>query len=176
MVTWDDVSDEFALDGSLRDICITDVSIADWHATWNLLQGSGLNMTYTVDAVKTAPPDNVAEIFAGSTEPLRMLAVLVGGAQLNCHFFDESEIEFDLHPREITGQLQLDAVVGFMAALATATGRVVLMTPENMHDDPFLRVAPSTVTEYITTGGFFRDAADQTAAALPGAKRRPTSR
>jgi hypothetical protein len=58
------------------------------------------------------------------------------------HFFGEFEIEFDLDPREVTGQPEFDDVVAFMGRLAAATGKVAVMTPENTHDAPFLSVAP----------------------------------
>jgi hypothetical protein len=52
----------------------------------------------------------------------------------SCHFFDPSEIEFDLDPREVHGQAEIDGLLGVMQVLAAATGKLALMTPENMHD------------------------------------------
>ncbi|MFZ5893858.1 MAG: hypothetical protein ACOY0T_22545 [Myxococcota bacterium] len=161
MIPWDDVSDEFAWEGSWRDICLQETSISDWRAVWRVLRSGGLELTYAVDDVKTAPPENVDEVFAQPREHTFLAAIVVAGVHLNCHFFSELEIEFDLDPREITHQVQLDAVIAFMATLASATGRIALMTPENTHDAPFLRVAPSGVTEYISTSGFFRELAAQ---------------
>jgi len=163
MLAWNDVKDEFAWEGSLRDICVPETTIADWQAIWSLLRR--LHVRYAVDDVATTPPNDVRQIFAQPRECTHLLAIRVADAQLICHFFDESEIELDLDPRRISDQGQLDALISFMADLAIATGRVVLLTPENMHDSPFLCVPPSTTVEYIPTGGFFREAAEQHAEA-----------
>ncbi len=159
MVPWEDVSDEFAWEGSWRDICVSETSISDWRAVWRVLHTAGLDLTYAVDDVNTTPLENVDEIFASPRQCTFLAAVVVAGTRLNCHFFSELEIEFDLDPRDVTGQVQLDALISFMAALASATGKVALMTPENTHDAPFLRVQPSGITEYISSGGFFRELA-----------------
>jgi len=161
MLAWSEVSDEFAWEGSWRDICITDTSISDWQATWEMLRSGDRDLNYFVDGENAAPPENVVEIFARPRERTFLLAVLVAGARLNCHFFCELEIEFDLDPRQIVGQAQLDAVLAFMADLAAVTGKISTMTPENAHDAPFLSVTPSAKSKYISTHGFFRDLAFQ---------------
>ncbi|MGC4064829.1 MAG: hypothetical protein QM784_09325 [Polyangiaceae bacterium] len=70
------------------------------------------------------------------------------------------EIEFDLDPREVAGQKALDGLIAFMRALAVAVNKASLMTPENMHDMPFIRVTPSGAVEYISSEGFFEQLAE----------------
>ena len=147
MLAWSDISDEFAWEGSWRDVCITGTSISDWQATLDMLRSGERELTYIVDGENAAPPEDVSEIFALPRERTFLLAVLVAGAQLNCHFFGEFENEFDLDPRQIVGQAQLDAVLAFMAHLAAVTGKSSMMTPENAHDAPFLSVTPSATSE-----------------------------
>jgi hypothetical protein len=84
-----------------------------------------------------------------------MAVFQASGVRLNCHFFDEQELEFDLDPSQVTGQVQLDGLLAFMRSLAAAVARTVLLSPENMHDHPFVRVAPDGECEYISSGGFF---------------------
>jgi hypothetical protein len=161
MLAWDDVKDEFTWEGSLRDICLQGTTVSDWQAVWRMLRSSRLEITYAVDSVATDLPEDVAQTFALPRENTLLLTVLVAGVGLNCHFFDESEIEFDLDPRQVSDQRAFDAIVAFMADLANASSRVALMTPESMHDHPFLRVPPAATPEYHPTGGFFSDAAKQ---------------
>jgi hypothetical protein len=73
--------------------------------------------------------------------------------QLNCHFFVEAEIEFDLDPREVRGQEQLTALLVFMAQIAAATNKSCMMTPESMHEVAILRSAPGgdTVRSLLPT-------------------------
>jgi hypothetical protein len=39
---------------------------------------------------------------------------------IHCHFFGPDEIEFDVSPREVVGQTQLDGVCGFVRAIGRA--------------------------------------------------------
>ncbi len=61
---------------------------------------------------------------------------------INCHFFGDNEIEFDLDPREVTGPAQIDAVSGFMKLLAQTTGKMAILTYENAKEEIILSVTP----------------------------------
>ena len=66
-----------------------------------------------------------------------------------------------VHPgyAQVAGQIELDRLIAFMRALADVLDKVVLMTPENMHDAQFIRVSPSGGVEYISSEGFFEEMA-----------------
>jgi hypothetical protein len=156
MLAWNDVKSEFAWEGSWRDISIGDVSLHDWQLVLDALRAEKFPMEFTVAGSRAELPQKVSEMFPRDAhDASRMLSVDRAGVRLNCHFFDENEIEFDLDPREVGGQAQLDAVVAFMKVLACATGRFALMTPENMHEHAFIRVSASGTAEYISSDGFF---------------------
>lgn len=159
MLAWDDLKAEFTWDGGWRDICVADTSIADWAAALEMIRTAGFRLKFTNDGAESASPDDVLRIFSKPRETSLLLAVFVGAVQLNCYFFAESEIEFDLDPREVVGQTELDAVIAFMRKLASCTQKYALMTPENAHQAPFIRVAPSGLVEYVSTDGFFQDMA-----------------
>jgi hypothetical protein len=159
MLSWDLVKAEFAWEGSWRDICIRDVQLDDWRSAIQAVLSSGLRSVFSVDGVEGAFPVDVAQTFARCGEAAALLSVFTRNARLNCHFFDETEIEFDLDPREVVGQADLDDVINFMALLATTTHKPALLTPENMHDAPFIRVDPRGTTEYISSEGFFEQLA-----------------
>lgn len=155
MLTWDDVKDEFVWEGSLRDICIPNASLKDWQVVLDTLRDAKLTMSYTIRDKPVAVPVTASEAFPPTREMAGTLTVETNGVHLCCHFFDEQEVEFDLDPREAVSQAELDGLVAFMSRLACATGKTTLMTPENMHDVPFIRVDASGVAEYISSGGFF---------------------
>jgi hypothetical protein len=159
MLYWESVKAEFVWEGSWRDICVQEVSQTEWQAAVDALRASGFDQNYTVDGIRSEMPQDLSEVLKRTDETSLLLWVLVAGVQLNCHFFDESEIEFDLDPREVTGQPQLAGVIKVMQILAAATGRFAIMTPENMHEAPFIRVSPSGEIEYISSGGFFEELA-----------------
>lgn len=155
MINWDTVKSEFVWEGSWRDICVPDVGLREWGAAVNAVRGAGYRERFRVNGVTSEMPDDAATLFRRTEEVAILWSVFVAGVQLNCHFFNPCEIEFDLDPREVTGQTQLDGVVSFMLALAEVTDRPALLTPENMHAGPFLRIGPAGEIEYISSEGFF---------------------
>ena len=159
MLLWESTKAEFVWEGSWRDICIPDVGVEEWGSAVKALVRTGMDGRFTINGTEAAMPEDIAQVFARPTDTAVLWSVTVTGVQLNCHFFGASEIEFDLDPREITGQPQLDGVLGFMRTLAGASGRTALMTPENMHEVPFIRVAASGKSDYIPSDGFFEELA-----------------
>jgi hypothetical protein len=158
MLDWESVKAEFVWEGSWRDICVPGVSIDEWRAMASAIPSAGFANEFQVGGTVTSFPEDVAAAFARSPDSSSSLwSVFADRVRLCCHFFDQSEIEFDLDPREVAGQSQLDAVLEFMRVLAAATGRVALLTPENMHDAPFIRVPPTGAAEYSSSEGFFEE-------------------
>ena len=73
----------------------------------------------------------------------------MGMATLNCHFFTEDEVEFDLDPREMKPEL-LGTLVDFFRLLGEATTKPVLLTMENMPEAVIMRFEPTTgKVEYV---------------------------
>jgi hypothetical protein len=157
MLLWKSVEDEFAWEGSWRDVCVPDASLQSWHLTVSAIPTAGFVSCF--DGASEFPED-VAQVLGRARDDGALWSVSAGRVGLNCHFFDESEIEFDLDPREVKGQSDFDSLLHFMQVVAKATAHCALLTPENMHDTPFIRVSPSGTLEHISTGGFFRQMAD----------------
>ena len=154
---WTKVSEDFAFDGSWRDVVVTETSIADWQAALDALRISRFRTKYTVVGSEAPLPASATDAFAPASateafaraDSATMLRVFAGPVELVCHFFTVHEIEFDLDPRELTDQEALDDVVAFMALLADACSKPVLLTPENAHEVPILRLRPGCDAEHI---------------------------
>ncbi|HQW65400.1 MAG TPA: hypothetical protein PLJ23_00080 [Gemmatimonadales bacterium] len=145
---WLDIAQEFAFDGSWLDVVVLETSLTDWDAVLAALRAAQLQTMYCIDGAEmTLPPPATA--FFASTEYRQLLKVSGGTVGFNCHFFTMDEIEFDLDPREVTSQAALDEVLGFMAMIAGACHKPALLTPENVHDDPILRVRSGCAVEYF---------------------------
>lgn len=153
MITWNMVATEFLWDGSWRDICVRDAQFDDWQVAIQAILASGLRTTFLVDGSNVPLPTDVTHVFEKRREATVLLTVIMRAVQLNCHFFDEAEIEFDLDPRQVTAQAELDDILAFMTLLAVTTQKPAVMTPENMHNAPFIQVTPSGRAEYISFGG-----------------------
>lgn len=145
---WDDVREEFEWDGSLRDIYVLDVGPSGWRSLWYLLKGTtDWHVTYQVDGVSAALPDDVEVPLQLWPKSAPVLSVSSKNVLLITQFFDDGDIEFDLDPREVTGQAELDAVLTFMREVGQATSANVVLTPQNMPGFPTIRYD-------LTTNGF----------------------
>ncbi len=141
MVRWDTCKEDFQADGSLRDIYITPATLDDWRASYPLLRDRA-GVEYSVDGVAQQAPDSVQQAFAVRPSASPMLRFRVGRALVVFHFFSADEVECDFAPNEITSQADLDALLAFVRQLGDATGKPVLVTPENCRERPFITYDP----------------------------------
>ena len=152
---WNAVSDDFAFDGSWRDIYVFRTDIADWQRTLDAIQANGYTLTYFRDNQPTELPANASRAFPQPGDCDRRLSVSFAGVQVNCHFFTVDEIEFDIDPREVKGQKELDALFRFMRCVAGAVGKETVLTAENCPEVVIFRVFPGrTAIEYRAFGGW----------------------
>lgn len=124
----------FEVDGSLRDIYVLDTTLEHWDLMLKYVRTAGLIAAFTCGLEPTTPPATAAEIFAQLEDPEHasfLLSLDVAGVQLNCHFFQTDEIEFDLDPREVTDERRYDALLAFMVGIGQATGNRVVLSGES---------------------------------------------
>jgi hypothetical protein len=141
-LAWDVVRDEFAFEGSWRDIYVLGTDIASWQRMLDGLRAAGYDLAYFRDKQPTELPVEAAQAFPLPGECDRLLSVRFAGVLANCHFFTTQEIEFDIDPREVIGQEQLDGVFGFMRCLSEAVGKDAILTEENCQEIVIFRVRP----------------------------------
>lgn len=153
-MVWEAVRDEFAFDGSWRDVYVLGTDMGDWQRMLDGLRSAGYDLVYLRDGETTDLPTHAEDAFPLEGESDRLLAVHFGGVQANCHFFTPEEIEFDIDPREVGGQAQLDALLGFMWSLATSVGREAILCPENCSEIVIFRVPPDGAVEHRVFGGW----------------------
>lgn len=132
-----DLVSEFEADGSLRDIYALDTSVTDWNRLLNLSPSLGEAAYFR--GGKAAPlPTSASSIFE-DVDHSHLLQFSLGGPVINTHFFIADEIEFDLDPKEITSQVDLDLVLDFCASVGRGIQRDIRITPENDPDIFYLR-------------------------------------
>jgi hypothetical protein len=144
VLKWEDVSEDWRPDGALRDVYVFDATEADWQRVVDAVRGRW-SSTYQVDGQAAQMPEAVREIFraASSQRPLWQIK-LRDGIVANCHFFGGEEIEFDLDPREVSSQLDLDVVCEFLRVVGQATAKPSVLSAENSPDLPIARYDPET--------------------------------
>ena len=143
MFSWDTCKEDFRWDGSLRDIYITPATLGEWRALYPLLRDFP-KVEYSVDGLIQAPPTSVEQVFAVRPSAHPMLRVKVGRKLIVFHFFSDEEIECDVDPREISSQSDLDALLGFVQQMGDMTHKRVVITPENVRNEPIISYDPET--------------------------------
>ncbi|WP_432201133.1 hypothetical protein ACRAQ7_02570 [Erythrobacter sp. W53] len=145
---WDTVAVDFEPEGALRDIYVLDTTVADWQLVIDAIRQEVTGLTFKIGDEISELPIDAAEIFYGAQrEPIpdvmRHLYVPFEEGTLNCHFFGEYEIEFDLSPRDMNAET-LPQLIKFLKLLGNATGKPVLLTMENVQEEQIMRFEPST--------------------------------
>jgi hypothetical protein len=149
MISWEICREDFKRDGSLRDIYITPATLTEWRAIYPLLCDFA-EVEFSVDGViQPTTPAMVEQAFAVRCSASPLLSFRVSRTLISFHFFSEDEIECDVSPHEMTSQMDLDALLGFIRQLGDATSKRVIITPENCREHPFISYRPqSGVFEY----------------------------
>lgn len=145
---WESVRRDFSFDGSWRDVCVREAGLDMWRAGIEALRAAGFVGRYQVGDTRADFPADVAAAFG--SESGATFIVHAGTVELRCHFFTLDEIEFDLDPRDIKGQCELDALLHFMRVLAAEARADVFLTAENGHDRGYIRVTPAGECEHLT--------------------------
>lgn len=154
-LAWDAVRDEFDFDGSWRDIYVLGIDMATWQRMLDGLRAAGYDIAYFRDGQPAELPTDANQAFPLPDECDRMLSVRFVGVLANCHFFTPDEIEFDIDPRDVKGQEQLDALFRFMRSLAEIAGKEAILTAENCPEKAIFRVRPGhLVIEHRVFGGW----------------------
>ena len=140
---WEDYKIEFEFDGSWRDIYVLNTTISDWQLLFEFLRSDVYEFSYTIDEEKTVLPILAKQIFDARQEFNPLLQVNLGSVVLNCHFFTDEEIEFDIDPREVQSERQAEAIFTFMRQIGQTLNKEVVFTPENLQDAPIFKFLPS---------------------------------
>lgn len=152
MLTWEDVREEFGdSEGNFRDIYVFKTDRSTWQRVIDALRVGPFQSAYFLDSEIAPLPIDVGKVFASRSMVSTMLSVTFAGVTANCHFFTDTEIEFDIDSREVDGGHSWEALIGFMGHLADAARQDCVMTPENCPETVIFRVRPgASEVEYTS--------------------------
>ncbi len=134
---WAELRGDLIPDGSLRDICVENTSQEQWRQFLECLHAVSYRIEYRYGDELRPLPRDPSELFRQREQP-HLIRIDVGGLWLHCHCFTPEEIELDLNPAEITETRLLEKLVRFLAQLARALSRDVIVTHENIRQAVFL--------------------------------------
>ncbi|HVW96247.1 MAG TPA: hypothetical protein VHA56_09810 [Mucilaginibacter sp.] len=137
-MNWEKIKqDIYYLDGSLRDIFVTNTKKDNWlqwaeyvNKNYNLEWYNGNTQT-TVDKIDFSI---VLEYWNGNTDLYSTAKIFIGNIQINSHFFDDEEFENDISPKEFDNIQDHNLLVKYMSDLSKLFEKTIYLTPENEHD------------------------------------------
>lgn len=141
---WSKIAPHFEADGSLCDIHICGTSIDDWASVWTALIVEPRCLAFTIDGELSTVPSVVTTAFLLGRAHSVCASYALGQQRLNCHFFSEEEIEFDLDPRDVVGLDEAKQLAEFMTRMGRITSKEVRLTPENEVGSAIARYEPVT--------------------------------
>jgi len=131
-------------DGSWRDIYVLNATTKDWEKWVDLV-----NKKYRVEFwdaktdLKTDKIDfTIVKEYWDSNGDREIVSATIklGSININCHFFDDSEIENDIDPIEIRSQEDHEKLVDYLNDISVALDKEVIVTDENTKDSVLMRI------------------------------------
>jgi hypothetical protein len=130
-------------DGSLRDIYVLDTTIDDWGKWIDMV-----NKKYSIefwDAKTDLRSDKidfttVKEYWDSNGQREIVTATInLGLITVKCYFFDDSEIENDIDPRELKSEDEHIKLTQYLNDISVSLDKEVIMTNENTKDSILIR-------------------------------------
>lgn len=142
-MNWQDYKIAFEWDGSWRDIYVLDTNINDWQRLLDFLRESSYVTIYH-GLIGPELPETMQEIIEIQKTSISTMSINIGETIVNCHFFLESEIEFDIDPRDIDNEAKLTEIFNFMQRIGNLLRKEVILTEENGEDEIWFRFVPGS--------------------------------
>jgi hypothetical protein len=151
---WDEIKWIFKHDGSLLDIYIVDVSIEDWR---NLIDYLNLNFVVKFGPFSEERSDIIDKEYAvkyliSDSDQIvsKSISIIIDDILINCHIFCETQIEFDIEPKEIKTSLELDKILNFMTSVSKKLNKQIILTGESQINFPLITIYKNGMMEYLT--------------------------
>lgn len=130
-------------DGSWRDIYVKESSADDWEKWIDLV-----NKNYKINWYngKTEKDESqidfnvIKEYWNGNQDLISTAKVFLDNIQVNAHFFDDSEIENDIDPREFKSIQDHNKLLEYLKKVSAICAKPVFVTPENCPEIILMRI------------------------------------
>jgi hypothetical protein len=148
-MNWTDLKDKiYYWDGSWRDLYVLQTTRADWKIWVDYV-----NRNYRIEWFnsKADKDENqidfsvIEEFWSGDHDLCSTAKVFIDKIQINAHFFDETEMENDIDPREFNSIDDHNKLIKYMSDLSILFDKEVILTPENEHETFLLKVIKNNV-------------------------------
>jgi hypothetical protein len=143
-MTWTELKNRIYFeDGSLRDVYVLNTNVKDL-AKWTELVNEKYNIQF-YDAKIDLTTDKISfkaveETWTQENRELVTATVKIEAININCHFYDHSEIENDIDPREFKSLTEHDNLIKYLREVSNLLDKEVIVTDENTKDSILIRV------------------------------------
>lgn len=121
-------------DGSWRDIYVKESSINDWEKWVEFVNKDYRIEWYNgkTEKIETQLDFNIIkEYWDGNHDLISTAKIFIDNIQVNVHFFEESELENDIDPREFKSIKDHYKLIKYLKKVSATCGKPVFVTPEN---------------------------------------------
>lgn len=129
-------------DGSLRDVYVLDTTADELNSFLNYVQPMIKRGNFVAAEEIADLPNTYTEIIDRWRDWSKTVSIPVGSGVVNCHFFDDSELELDFSPNDYCNETDWIRLDAFLQGLANAMRREVLVTAENSQDLIYIKYQP----------------------------------
>ncbi|AIY14005.1 MULTISPECIES: hypothetical protein [Cellulophaga] len=143
---WKDIEWIFKADGALRAIYILNSSISDWKKVIAIInQKYHVNFRNSDEGNFTKKIDDrlIIDYLTNrkKTDETKLASILIGEIRLNCHFFQDDEIEFDINPKEINSIKDFELIESFMYDISETLGKEVILKYDDLDAEiPLIKI------------------------------------
>lgn len=143
-MNWSDFKNKICYwDGSWRDIYVLHTNHTDWgkwvdyvnknyHIDWYNGKADRDENQIDIDVIK--------EFWSGNHDFCSTAKVFIDKIQINAHFFDDTEIENDIDPREFNSIEDHNKLIQYMSDISNLLDKEIILTPENEHETILFKV------------------------------------
>ena len=143
-MNWNELKNKvYHWDCSWRDIYVLQTTKLDWKKWVEYVNRNHRIEWYNgkKECVENTIDFEVIEEFWNGNHDLCSTAnVFVDKIQINAHFFNESEFENDIDPREFNSEEDHKKLCNYMSDLSKLLDKEVILTPENDHKTILFKV------------------------------------
>ncbi len=129
-------------DGSLRDVYVLTTTERELEAFFDYVRPIFVDGDFRLNGEPALLPATYIQTMMRGQEAAATLSIPVGGGVVNCHFFDDNELELDFSPNDYQTEESWNALSSFLQGLADAMQREVLVTAENTQECVRIRYQP----------------------------------
>ena len=148
-MNWEEIKNKiYVWDGSWLDIYVQDTTRADWEK-W----AQYVNREFKIDWYngKTEKDESkidfnvIREFWDGNHDLSSTVKVFIDNIQVNAHFFDETEIENDIDPREFNSIEDHIKLIEYLKGISNTLQKEVTVTPENCPEVILMKIKDESV-------------------------------